>query len=209
MALLEYKPRPKMRSWASPEPPPPRRSRFLWFALAAWIAALYIGYQLVWQGRLPLSESEPDAASSPTLGLDGAQTAPASANIAQPRKEVITEDREAIVPTSAPGGPVELPACEAFLAEARTSENVRMPASLGRSALDAFIGHDEWLKPCRGRHRRRVSLCAALRDGNIIGLTLRAEPKDLTLETCVREQALKIVLRAEPNLRVVKADLAL
>jgi hypothetical protein len=178
-----------------------------------WFAALYVGYRWVWPDGFPLSGNEPSETLDDTAPSSDKAAMPHEAR-AKPEGTATTPalnatDSEPIPTTQASSIPAELPGCDAFLAEARAGEAERMPAHLGRSALDQFIGSTEWTKPCRGRRRRSIEFCAAVRDGRIVGLTLRAIPKDLSLEDCVREQAQKLTLRSEPSLHIYQAQLSL
>jgi hypothetical protein len=218
-----------MRSWTLPEPPPPRRSRFLWLALLSWIAAIALSFRWVWpEGTSPfentgssaletLAETPPPRANaetaprslaaspSPSSAIDVASEKP---NRRAPSDE--TEPGSAQSPrATAPRTPAELPGCETFLGEAKAAGYGRLPTHIGLSALDSFVGSTQWTKHCRGRKRRSVELCAAIRDGSLVGLTLQAKPVDLTLEECLREAALKLTFRSEPELRIYRAELNL
>ena len=216
MALLGYKPRPRMRSWAAPEPPPPRRSGYLLIALLGWFGALYVGYRWVWPGTSPFRNDETALESEQSENNEGTPE-PATLTRYEAPQTVVpvnpsasdterARDETAAAPKPSNG---ELPGCEGFRAEIVDSDNERMPAHLGMAAIGSFIGESAWLKPCRGHKRRSMRFCAAIRNGSLLGLTLRAEPPDLTLENCVREQALKVPLRAEPSLRIIETRLSL
>lgn len=215
MTLIGYKSRPRMRSWTAPEPPPPRRSGYLWFALLAWLGALVLGYRWVWPDPFaPFRSSEestdvttppflPNASLPPKTMAPLPPTYPPSA---ASQTSVVQAVESSAKPTTLPQ---DLPGCEAFRAESQNGDNLRMPAHLGQAAFGSFIGETAWLKPCRGKVRRVIKFCAAIRDGALVGLSLRAEPRNLTLENCVREQALKVPLRAEPSLTVMETHLTL
>ncbi|MGC4070480.1 MAG: hypothetical protein QM784_38610 [Polyangiaceae bacterium] len=219
-----------MRSWTTPEPPPPRKSRFLSLALVAWLAALALAFRWVWPvGYSPFEDTEsaaPEAIDeSPrvtrTTVMDAAASNEAISGSLSTAREA-TEDtngsaaREdaATSPASSsraavPRTVTELPECEAFLGEAKAAGYGRLPTHIGLSPLDAFVGSTQWTKPCLGRRRRTVELCAAIRDGSLVGLTLHAKPVDLTLEECLREAALKLTFRSEPEVRIYRAVLNL
>jgi hypothetical protein len=110
-------------------------------------------------------------------------------------------------PTKSANG--EIRACEEFLQQAKEMSDVRLPAHLGRSAIDTFIGENDWARPCRSSHRRIVDLCVAIRDGAVQGLTARTSPPNLTLENCLREQAKKLSLQPEANVRVIRTKIVL
>jgi hypothetical protein len=203
-----------MRSWTAPEPPPPRRSRFLFLAFVVWCGALYLGNRLAWpEGYSFFGHVAPETQESANLDvqkLPESQPSPLpelATRDTEVAPDVADKGKESAQKTSARTG--ELPPCEAFLEEAKHGGNERMPTHLGRSAMIEFVGSAEWAKPCRGRKRRTMQFCAAIRDGVIVGLTLRGRPHDLSLETCVREQATKLLLPQEPAIRIVDAILTI
>lgn len=214
MAALEYKPRPKMHSWVPPTPPKPQRSRFYLWGLLAWLLTIAAGYH--WMSN----ESEGDTSGAarddlPVSSRSIEQLPRTESDVASSVRQSIR--KPATSPRIAPQGsapvtaPVasELPPCEAFLNLASESKENRLPAHLGRSPLDLFIGENVWARPCRAKHRRNVRLCVAIRDGAILGLTIGISPQNLTLETCLREQIAKLVLQPESNLRIIRTTLSL
>jgi hypothetical protein len=214
-----------------PEPPPPRKSRFLWLALLAWIAALGLAFRWVWpegyspfqsevSSRVDALDEPPRAAHvsdsiSPAPSMETAPgAAPPTSNDAPDTNGRAARDETTPPPASVAQGPTprratDLPDCETFLGEAKAAGYGKLPTHIGLSALDAFVGSTQWTKPCQGRRRRSVELCAAIRDGSLVGLTLHAKPVDLTLEECVREAALKLTFRVEPEVRIYRAELNL
>jgi hypothetical protein len=197
-----------MHSWEAPEPRPPRRSLLLWFALVAWFGALYLGYQRLGRNETTADTSRAAEADAPTL-------AEARARPDLPPIETATGTVAAPAPVTAPAASqsqtaTSLPSCESFSSEAKGNDQERVPAHLGRSVLDRFLGDTEWTRPCRGRKRRStVQFCAAIRDGELVGLTLKSSPKSVGLEECIREQARKVVVRSESVVRIVDITLEL
>jgi hypothetical protein len=205
MALITYKPRPKMHSWAPPSPPKPRRSRFYLCAVLGWLAATGVGY------RWLSNDSEPNAddAQSAELPAPVSRQPPTTAERRSAGAVAVDPASNVDVQPAAPKANAEILACEEFLKEASEPSDNRLPAYLGRSALDTFIGENDWAKPCRTKHRRTAHLCIAIRDGAVRGLTVRTSPPNLTLENCLREQAAKLVLQPEATLRVIRTTLSL
>lgn len=209
MAPLTYKPRPKMHSWTPPLPPKPRRSRFYFWAVLGWLGATAVSYR--W---LSSDASDPDTAlaeadvPAPSLTsstpAEPQRTAVPATTGAAPDAPARSEDAPTMKPFNG-----EIRACEEFLQQAKEMSDVRLPAYLGRSAIDTFIGENDWARPCRTNHRRIVDLCVAIRDGAVQGLTARTSPPNLTLENCLREQARKLSLQPEASVRVIRTKIAL
>lgn len=208
MALVGYKTRPRLHSWEAPEPPPPKSSRLLWFAVIAWFGAIYLGY--LWLGtNEPAHVTEAPAQTDEPNFIENS-TEPARSRIAGDASATALAVATA-VPAALPSSePTPLPPCESFLLEARGNDQERVPAHMGRSVLAQFLGDSEWTRPCRGRKRRAtVKFCAAVRDGELVGLSLNSIPKSLGLENCIREQARKVPVRSETVVRIVDVTLEL
>jgi hypothetical protein len=215
MAPLVYRPRPKLHSWTVPEPPKPRRSRFYLWAVAAWLGATALGYHWL---STSAGRGEPETSREEAIDLATARdpTPDSTANLATTSQTSSLSSGRSLEP--APSGKRDggtdqsgtsiLP-CEQFLEQTGDPVDSRLPAHLGRSALDVFIGENAWARPCRTRHRIKAELCIAIRDGSVRGLSVRTSPPNLTLETCLREQAAKLVLQPESNVRVIRTTVFL
>jgi hypothetical protein len=202
---LVYKPRPKMRSWSPPSPPKPRRSRFYLWAVLGWLCVLAVGVRWFAAGGTWL---QPNDASDPEP-LYPSASPPATSDVQLGRfvqpSPAPSSDLEPVKPST---DAAILP-CEEFLKQASDPADSRLPAYLGRSALDVFVGDNAWARPCRTKHRLAAQLCVAIRDGAVRGFTVRTSPPNLTLENCLREQAAKLVLQPESSVRVVRTMLFL
>jgi hypothetical protein len=207
MAPLTYKPQPKMHSWTPPSPPKPKRSKFFLWAVLGWLLATAGGYYWPWGER--------DRAEEPTAEMRSLEPTRLSPRV--PVQERPLESRPSspqrppssnVEPTTHPSKG-EVRPCEEFIQQATEATDNRLPMHLGRSAIDVFIGENDWAKPCRSGHRRTVALCVAIRDGAVVGLTARTSPPNLTLENCLREQAAMLSLQQESTVRVVRTTLAL
>lgn len=216
MAQLVYKPRPKMRTWTPPQVPKPKRSHFYLWSVLGWFGVLAVGYYWLpidWEQR----EAEP-APVAPDLGASvGTSHAPElveqrnSADSRTPREAPALDppDANALSSGATTRASTEILPCEAFTQGGRVTPESRLPTHLERSAVDAFIGPNDWARPCRGKHRRVVHLCVAIENGSVRGLSAKTGRADLTLETCLREQAKKLVLPPEETLRVVNTTFSL
>jgi hypothetical protein len=187
----------------------------------AWCGAVYLGYRLVWNNdsgapfgfHVEQTELEPNDAANDAVST-AANTATYVAVAPVVENHVENHVENASGPPDTPNTESSessraLPGCESYLREAHEAEHEPMPTHLGRSVIAPFVEENAWFSPCRGRVRRTVWFCAAIRNGTVIGISLRAAPRDLTLETCVREQALKVSLRAETTLHIVETQLSL
>lgn len=202
MAQLIYKPRPKIPSWSPPVAPKPKRNYFYWWAVTAWLLVVGIGYHFLpidWGERSVTRDSE--SAPSPAPASIPEQTS--VSGIRASNDVVVREPEENTSPVATKPASTEILSCEEFADAKSIAPEGRLPMHLGRSALDAFIGENDWAKPCRGKHRQTVQLCVAILDGAVRGLTLKSVRPNLTLENCLREQAKKLVLAPESSLRIV------
>jgi hypothetical protein len=225
IVALTYKPRLKMRSWAPPFPPRPKRSRFLLWAVAGWLLATGIGYRWVVDigaGASDEATSDDDEPEESAQKLradmtdDGRATAeppqaPSVAHAEPPQSGADIDDPLSATSAERTRTRVtgEILSCDEFIKQAGEPRDNRLPAHLGRSALDVFIGENDWAKPCRKRHRLTAPLCVAIQDGAVRGLSVHTSPRDLTLETCLREQAAKLVLPPDSTPQVVRTTLSL
>lgn len=221
MAQLIYKPRPKMPSWSPPIEPKPKRSYFYWWAVVVWLSVIAVGYHFLpidW-GRRPQDASivesappmNPGDAATPTE-----RTPPASSPLQgetsaeRSGSDRVAHESQSDAPSNgAKQASLEIVSCEEFSKEKSIAPESRLPMHLGRSALDAFIGENEWARPCRGKHHQTVQLCVAILDGAVRGLTLKSARPNLTLENCLREQAKKLVLAPDSSLRIVNTTFRL
>ncbi len=207
MAPLTYKPRPKMHSWTPPSPPKPKRSKFFLWAVLGWLFATAGGYYWLWGERGKAEKPTSETRSLDSLLLPA--RAPVQAPLLEPRPSVPQGAPSSGEERALPKSNAELRPCEEFIQQATEATDSRLPMHLGRSAIDVFIGENDWARPCRAGHRRTVALCVAIRDGAVVGLTARTSPPNLTLENCLREQAAKLSLQPETAVRVVRTTLAL
>jgi len=213
MAPLTFKSRPKMHSWSPPLPPKPKRSRFYVWAVLGWFGATAVSY--LW---LSGNRDEANSAVTPPNPVDGALVPPAlevsmqrvDARVAVPTPQPPSAmQRASESERPSPTNDGEVRACEEFIEQANQAPDNRLPTYLGRSAIDQFIGENDWARPCRAAKRRPLALCVAIRDGAVVGLTARSSPPNLTLENCLREQAKKLALQPESAVRVIRSTLYL
>jgi hypothetical protein len=219
MAILAYKPRLKMGEWTPPETPKPKRSRFFVLALFGWLSAIVAGYHwapIDWRQRWvqeagagsEVDRSEAVVASTAFDHQTGARKAVARDSTKGDEPPLVLERsasaRSQVEPTN-----TEILPCEEFKKGASAQSEGRLPMHLGRSAVDAFIGPNDWAKPCRGKHRQTIQLCVAISNGTVRGLSAKLARPNLTLEACLREQAKKLVLPPEDTLRIVNTTFRL
>lgn len=216
MAPLIYKPRPKLRSWTPSQVPKPKRSYFYRWAVLAWLLVIALGYHWLpidWTQRQVEEESTAVSRPNPVdsrLGHAAQRTDRGSTADEAPSNGEAQGAQVKLAPPSraTPSNP-EILRCEDFTRGQSAMPESRLPTHLGRSALDAFIGPNDWAKPCRGKQRQLIHLCVAIENGSVRGLTAKTARPNLTLEACLREQAKKLVLPPEETLRIVNTTFSL
>lgn len=225
-AVLVYKPRPRMGEWSPPRIPTPKRSRFLLWAVLGWLCVIAAGYHWLpidWGQRWVqepevASEADRSSVAAASTALNRQNSAAETAVSEWPKGAVrngtngdeppAQERSESARSQSEPTSTEILP-CEEFERGAKAQPEGRLPMHLGRSAVDAFIGPNDWAKPCRGKRRQTIQLCVAISNGMVRGLSAKLARPNLTLEACLREQAKKLVLPPEDTLRIVNTTFSL
>jgi hypothetical protein len=98
----------------------------------------------------------------------------------------------AVEPAQSPRGEVHtgpLPSCES--AAAGGNQNIDLGSARGAPDLtrDAFAGvleHGAYLTRCAIPRRTALEICAAVRNGAVVGVTVTTEPRDPAINACVR-----------------------
>lgn len=218
MAPLVYKPRPKLREWSPPRIPTPKRSRFLLWAVLGWLGVVAVGYHWLpidwgqYWVQEPDGTSQADRSSAVAASTEfnrQIRTAEATTSEGSNSDEPLAAERSTSTRSQSEPTNTEILPCEEFKKGASALPESRLPMHLGRSAVDVFIGANDWAKPCRGRHRQTIQLCVAISNGMVRGLSAKLSRPNLTLEACLREQAKKLVLPPEETLRIVNTTFTL
>jgi hypothetical protein len=105
--------------------------------------------------------------------------------------------------------PASLPSCESISNDSAepTEPGDLLPVNLARTPVGSLLNTPNFIAPCRGVKPTRVHLCLAIKNGNVLGATVRAEPHDNAVEQCVVRVALRVPLEPEYVLRKVQLDL--
>jgi hypothetical protein len=88
---------------------------------------------------------------------------------------------------AAPAG--SLPSCESAAATANQTIDVgsaRGAPDLTRDAFAGVLEHGAYLTPCSIPPRIALEICAAVQNGNVVGVTVTTEPRDPAINACVR-----------------------
>jgi hypothetical protein len=104
--------------------------------------------------------------------------------VAQAPKVAVTEERKA---REAPA--VSLPSCESAAAAANETLDLRAAQGapdLTREALASVLEHGAYLGSCALPAHTTLDICAAVRDGRVVGVTATTEPRSPTVNACVR-----------------------
>ena len=82
-----------------------------------------------------------------------------------------------------------LPSCESAAATANQTIDLgsaRGAPDLTRDAFASVLEHGAYLTRCAIPSRTAVELCAVVRDGTVVGVTVTTEPPDTAVNACVR-----------------------
>ncbi len=218
--ILDPKPRVRLPAGDFPEPKLVRSRSWLPYLTLLWICAVVVGHGILYRW-LPLmaAKAGPVSDNPATVGseyealavraVSGAgASAPARLQASAPLGQSLPPARQ-----TAPARPAldldKLPACDAVNADEmdESSGSGRLlPVDLSRTALGTLLDFPRWTGPCRARRAARVHLCLAIRNGNILAATARADPRDASLERCVIRAASLVHLEPEDALRKVQLD---
>jgi hypothetical protein len=116
---------------------------------------------------------EPQAATAPEASEGARETLPA------PRRDSMQE----AMPTQA------LPSCESAAAAGNQSIDLRAAGGapdLTRDAFAAILENGAYLGACAVPARTALEICAAVRDGKVVGVTVTTAPRDPAISACVR-----------------------
>jgi hypothetical protein len=135
----------------------------------------------------------PRQASPPVVREEVAARAPAFEpepieESEQPRRELASEVEPKQNPRAA-AHVGSLPGCETAAASAnQTIElgSARGAPDLTRDAFASVLEHGAYLTRCAIPPRTAIEICAAVRDGTVIGVTVTSEPRDPAINACVR-----------------------
>jgi len=105
----------------------------------------------------------------------------------------------------APTGP--MPSCEAAAAAANQIIEVgstRGAPDLTRGAFAGVLEHGAYLAPCSIPPRTALEICAAVQNGNVVGVTVTTEPRDSAIDACVRRAVTKLRFPRSPQVDVTR-----
>lgn len=114
-------------------------------------------------------------------------------------------------PSSGPpvqGGSSDGVTCE----EARDQnvEEVTIGASSGPDLsardLGAVLNNGQYLDACGVPNGARVSVCAAVKQGAVVGVTIGMDPADPEVEKCVAAEVRKLTFPVHPKMDIVKTQ---
>jgi hypothetical protein len=107
---------------------------------------------------------------------------------AEPRRELASDSEPEPSPKAAPQTG-SLPSCESAAATANQTIDVgsaRGAPDLTRDAFAGVLEHGAYLTPCSIPPRVSLEICAAVQNGNVVGVTVTSEPRDPAINACVR-----------------------
>jgi hypothetical protein len=158
--------------------------------------------------------SDPPLSSLPDF-TDSSRRAPREHAADGPRLTDLFEPSRAAPPTAAGDEPARdttapearrsLTSCEAAIA--RNNEQLeigaaRGPADVTREAYANILQNGEYLRACRLPERTVIEICAAVKQGRAVGVTVVSNPPSAALEACVRGRVARLTFPHSERLDV-------
>jgi len=110
-------------------------------------------------------------------------------------------------PVRPDAAPTSLPSCETAAASASETLDIggaaRAP-DLPREAFAAVLDNGAYLARCALPARTTVEICAAVRDGKVVGVSASTTPRDPALNACVRRAVAGLRFPKSPHLDVTR-----
>lgn len=168
------------------------------------------------QGAL-FAEEELDAVEPPA-SLEEAPPAPERASAAALAAPSIPD---AVPPPAPTAAPPSAPASAASASEGLSCEAARerhseeivvgsssRPPDLPREAFQSVLGSGHYLSGCGVPSTTAVDICAAIRDGRAIGVTVTTRPGDEAMSRCISRAVRKLSFPPSPHLDVTRTRFA-
>lgn len=183
---------------AEPRPAPPR---------SRTVVDPPLGTEEPAPAALGLPVTPPSAALSFPEFTDGAPARPRERAADGPRLESLFERADSSPPPApeqapsdapterAPSRPVALMSCEAAIA--RNDERLeiggpRGPADITREAYASILQNGGYLSGCGVPDRTVLEICAAVKEGRAVGVTVASSPPNAELGACVRRAVARL-----------------
>lgn len=146
---------------------------------------------------------------------DSSRSAPRERAADGPRIDALFERREERTDRSSPapeqptaperGAAVAVSSCEAAIA--RNNEHLeiggaRGPADVSREQYAGILQNGRYLAGCSVPDRTVFEICAAVRDGRAVGITVTSSPPNASLNACVRRAVSSLKFPSSPRLDV-------
>ncbi|MBX3128602.1 MAG: hypothetical protein KF718_17905 [Polyangiaceae bacterium] len=167
----------------------------------------------------PFTEEELDAVEPPASLEEAPPTpAPERASAAALAAPSVPDAVPPPAPTAAPPSAAASAAsasdglsCEA--ARERHSEEIVVgsssrPPDLPREAFQSVLGSGHYLSGCGVPSTTAVDICAAIRDGRAIGVTVTTRPGDEAMSRCISRAVRKLSFPQSPHLDVTRTRFA-
>jgi hypothetical protein len=164
----------------------------------------------------PAPLPSPGTAPAPRLSFpeftDSSRPAPRTRAADGPRIDSLFEradarpapsDSEPAPPESA--APVAVTSCEAAIAHNNEQLELgapRGPADITREAYAGILQNGRYLASCRMPDRTVLQVCAAVKDGRAVGVTVSSNPPSSALNACVKNAVSRLKFPASPKLDV-------
>lgn len=117
------------------------------------------------------------------------------------------DDAAGAPPASDPSAPAVLTSCEAAIA--RNNEQLELgaprgPADLSRGQYASILERGSYLSACSIPARTVVEICAAVKEGRALGITVTSNPPSAALSACVRRAVSRLKFPTSPRLDVTR-----
>ena len=170
--------------------------------------------------RQDKTEAEPPSQPEPQVAMDfpeftdsvrpkareRAADGPRIASLFERAEERPSKDStDAVTPPDRAPAPVAVSSCEAAIArnnEQLTIGAARGPADITREAYASLLQNGRYLAACSIPDRTVFEICAAVKDGRAVGITVTSSPASPALNACVRNAVARLQFPQNPRLDV-------
>jgi hypothetical protein len=134
--------------------------------------------------------------SSPAKARERAADGPRIDSLFERSQERPSKDTtDAVAPPESAPAPVAVSSCEAAIArnnEQLTIGAARGPADITREAYASILQNGRYLAACSIPDRTVFEICAAVKDGRAVGITITSNPASPALNACVRSAVARL-----------------
>lgn len=101
-----------------------------------------------------------------------------------------------------------LPSCESVIASNVDDASAKGPKDLSAADFGRVLDEGSYLGPCEVPTDMAVEVCAAVKEGKAVGVTVTTKPSDRAVADCVAAQVASLEFPSHPKLDVARTTFA-